>query len=352
MSDVDNELKEELSQGLGEAVESIVIEERGRVETATWHEIIARCSLLVSRMEQNRFVYMQKSSRATYDWAMRSAYVLRDIFLAMAQTDPDMVRGFRAFWTVRDFAMAEQLNWIMEREGPEAKFVVAAHNAHFQRYPVRVQKGVSMGSYITERIGRENTLFIGTASAHSVKGDEPHPKSNQAVYDCIGPDCFFLDLRNAPSSGPVAEWLQVERLDRHNLRYNPLAPGPAWDCLLFHRTLAIANVALPPSLIRGRVEADASRFDDYVGRYQLLGFLAQPTDLSITREGDSLFADGQEDTSGELFPPTKTQIEQTDDGRFAWPNWPALLEFHSSGPTEQISITMPGMGVYAGTRIS
>ena len=349
-SEVDDAFARDVVRDFEAAARDITFEQRGQIDATTWRGLIAKCGLLVSRMEQSRIEFIAASSTDAYDWALRYACILRDQILNMAQTDPDFAIGFRSFWNIRDAAMADQLEWIIRREGPGARIVIGAHNTHLQQVPVRVQKATSMGSYLASRIGRDNILFIGAASAMSVKGDPPQGGSNQAAYEQVGPDCFFLDLRRAPARGPVADWLRTERMDRSNLRYQPVAPGRAWDCLIFHRTLSIADVALPKSLHVGRGTDDPSQFDDYVGRYILIGFLAAPTTLDISRDGDTLYADGHADTSGELFPPFKTPLHASDDGRFLWPNWPAVLEFRGEGRTDRISLTMPGMGIYEGAR--
>ena len=192
-----------------------------------------------------------------------------------------------------------------------------------------------MGSYAANRIGREKLLYIGVSCTYSVKGEDPIPDSNAAAYEQVGPECFFLDLRRAPASGPAADWLNTERMTRHNLRYTPQAPGLAWDCLIVHRTVSIAEVALPPSMSRELAAPDPSRFDDHVGRYSIVGFLGQHPDLDITREGDKLYSNGERDLSGELFPPYLSEIQETEDGSFVWSEWPAVLEFQPAGWTQR-----------------
>ena len=160
----------------------------------------------------------------------------------------------------------------------------------------------------------------------------------------------FLDLRRAPREGPVAEWIEPERPDRSNLRYQPVAPGKAWDCFVFSRRVSIAEPQVPDSMRPGLGTPDPTRYDGYVGRYVLLGFLSQPTTMDITREGHRLFADGRDDTSGELFPPYRTELFPSDDGRFLWPNWPAILEFRRAPKAGRVSILMRGMGTYEGAR--
>ena len=350
LREVDGEAAARVEQELGKEVRGADFAERDRLDRANWDRLIAGSARIVSRIEQHRLAWRESVSREDYDWGLASARVLRDLMLNFAQTEIDFSVGFRTFWNVRDVAMADQVQWILDREGPGARALIGAHNTHLQQYPVRVQRATSMGSYLAERIGRENAVFIGAQSAYSVKGDEPLPDSNQAAYARVGPDCYFLDLRRAPREGPVAEWLGVERPDRSNLRYHPLAPGKAWDCFVFHRRVSIAEPQVPDSMRSGLGTPDPASYDRYVGCYVLIGFLAQPTTLHISREGERLFADGRDDTSGELFPPYRTEILPSDDGRFLWPNWPAILEFQGAPRADWVRIVMPGMGTYEGGR--
>lgn len=332
-------------------IRTIQFQTRDNVSPATWQSLIAKSSLLVSRMEQGRVDYCLAKSKDDYEWALRFAKVMRDQILNMAQTDPDFEIGFRAFWNTRDAAMADQLEWIINREGSTARILVGAHNSHLQQYPVRLQKVTSMGSYLSNRIGRENLLFIGSNSAFSVKGENPLPTSNQDVYSRVGPDCFFLDFRTAPASGAVNNWLQTERMDRSNLSYQPVAPGIAWDCLFYHHTVSIAQAKLPASYRVNPGKTDSDRIEDYIGRYLFVGFVGTETTLEITREGEKLFADGRADKLGELFPPFRIQLTAGEGGRFFWPNWPANIQFLGNGRTEKMILVMPGMGIYPGRRI-
>lgn len=349
---VDIDLFTDMERTFEKPVSYINFDRRGEVDETMWHRLVATSLIVVNRIEQNRLGYTESSSKNDYDWGLRSAEIFRDVLLMLSQTELDFNKGFKSFWNIRDVSMASSIEWILKREGPDARILLGAHNTHIQRYPVRIEKATSMGSYIASRIGQEKLLYIGTASAYSVKGEDPLPETNSAAYNQVGPDCYFLDFRKAPSSGPVAKWLKSERMSRHNLRYGPEAPGLAWDCLLFHRRVSIAEVSLAPSMMREIARRDSSRFDDYVGTYVVVGFLAQPSNLTIMRRGHKLYSSGRQDMSGELFPSFQTEIYETKDGRFVWSDWPAVLEFHQNeGPTELVTITMPGMGVYHGKRV-
>ena len=347
---VDPALGEQIKRQFEEKVEEVTLESRAAISGSTFRELVGAAGLLVSRIEQARIAYVESSSPDDYDWALRSAEIFRDVFQALAQTDSDFQIGFRQFWNVRDVSMARSLQWIREREGPDTGIVVGAHNTHLQRYPVRVQRATSMGSYFISRFGHEDILLIGATSDRSLKGEPPIQESNQAAYARVGPDCFLLDLREAPAGGPVADWLDVERPDRSNLRYQPVCAGKAWDCLLFHRTLSTATVERPAFLHSTPLD-NPDNLERFIGRYIIYGFLAAVNTLDVYCESGILYTDGQDDTSGEVFPPYRAQMHFCADGRFRWSVWPSILEFNDTSENITVSVTTPGGGIYRGERI-
>ena len=179
---VDGKTAERIEREFGDEMRRAKFAGRDRLDRAAWDRLIAGSARIVSLIEQQCIAWGDSDSREEYDWGLESARVLRHLVLNFAQTETDFSIGFRTFWNVRDYAMAEQVQWILDREGPGARAVIGAHNTHLQQYPVRVQRATSMGAYLAERIGRDNVLFIGAQSAYSVKGEEPLPESNQAVY--------------------------------------------------------------------------------------------------------------------------------------------------------------------------
>ncbi|MDP6872603.1 MAG: erythromycin esterase family protein [Alphaproteobacteria bacterium] len=348
---VDQALADDIARNFEQAVEEVTLETRTQISASGSRELIAAASLVVSRMEQARIAYTDATSAEDYAWALRSAQILRDVFLGLAQTEADFEVGIRQFWNVRDVSMAESLQWVREREGHDAGMVIGAHNTHLQLHPVRVQKATSMGSYFASRFGRDDILFIGAASERSLKGEPPRPDSNQAAYANIGPDCFFLDLRQAPTTGPVADWLKVERPDRSNLRYQPVCAGAAWDCLLFHRTLSTGEVERPGYLHSEPAVYPGDDLQIFSGRYIIRGFLAAINTLDVFHEDGTLYTDGQDDTSGEVFPPYRVPIHYCQDGRFRWLAWPSIIGFQRDGDRITVSVATPGGALYHGERV-
>ena len=347
---VDQTLADDVARGFEQTVEEVTFESRALVSANAFRDLVGAAGLLVSRIEQARVSYIEKSSNDDYDWALQSALILRDVLQNLAQTDADFGIGFRQFWNARDVSMAQSLQWIREREGPNAGMVVGAHNTHLQRHPVRAQQATSMGSYFTSRFGREEMLLIGATSDRSLKGELPVAESNQAAYARIGSDCFFLDLREAPPCGPVADWLGTERPDRSNLRYQPVCAGKAWDCLLFHRTLSTATVERPGFLHSAPVD-NPDDIERFVGRYIIYGFLAAVNTLDVYCEEGTLYTDGQDDTSGEVFPPYRARMHYCEDGRFRWTVWPSILDFHETPDGIAVTVATPGGGLYQGTKV-
>ena len=347
----DQGLADDIAWDFETAVEEITLQTRTEVSPERFRDLIGAASLMISRMEQARLAYTAATSHDDFDWALRCAQIMRDVFLALAQTEADFDVGVRQFWNVRDGSMAESVRWIREREGADAGMVLGAHNTHLQLHPVRVQKATSMGSYYASRFGRDDTLFIGTTSERSLKGEAPRPDSNQAAYAKVKPDCYFLDLRTAPQSGPIADWLKVERPDRTNLRYQPVCAGDAWDCLLFHRTLATGEVEIPSYLYSPPTEYSGSDLAGFSGRYVIHGFLAAVNTLDVFFEDGVLYTDGQDDTSGEVFPPYKVPLHYCADGQFRWKVWPSIIGFQRDGVEATVNVTTPGGATYHGSRI-
>ena len=75
------------------------------------------------------------------------------------------------------------------------------------------------------------------------------------------------------------------------------------------------------------------------------------TRIDVFLDGDTLYTDGQDDTSGESFPPYKVPIHYCEDGKFRWRAWPSLLELHRGDDLGKVTMYTPGGNVYHGERI-
>ncbi|MET8796359.1 erythromycin esterase family protein [Nocardia sp. NPDC004568] len=126
--------------------------------------------------------------------------------------------GLTADTSARDAFMAESVLWHLERSGPEARVVLAAHNAHIQRTPVFFDgnlTGLPMGQYLHDRLGDDYfalALTGITGNTADMRPDEdarfgfaiedtplppPEPGSVEAAFADAGLDLGLADLRRA-----------------------------------------------------------------------------------------------------------------------------------------------------------
>jgi erythromycin esterase-like protein len=169
---------------------------------------------------------------------------------------------------VRDRCMAENVAWILEHEGPQAKIVCWSHNGHaYMPDPKPGEGALAMGSYL-ERKFSDGHVVIGFSfnrgSFQAVGG----PRSGKmglsewtvgpakdgsvdSTFAKAGTPVFLIDLRRAPD-GPVKEWLKQS----HPMRmigalfdptveatqyYAPTTLVPWYDAMIFIDTTTRAR---------------------------------------------------------------------------------------------------------------
>jgi len=117
---------------------------------------------------------------------------------------------------VRDRAMAENVRWILDREGPDARMVIWAHNGH-----VAIDS-LLMGGYLRNSLGADMVVFgfaFGRGGFLAVEGPAPSrrglvafqvpPLADSTLDGALsrtGLSVAAFDLRQLPASGPAAEW--------------------------------------------------------------------------------------------------------------------------------------------------
>jgi erythromycin esterase len=125
---------------------------------------------------------------------------------------------------VRDRAMADNVRWILDREGPDARMVLWAHNGHV------ADDSLSMGRYLRRTLGAELVVFgfaFGRGGFLAVEGPAPSrrgltafqvPALADSTLDGTlartGFSVAAFDLRQLPSSGPAAEWFAKPQATR------------------------------------------------------------------------------------------------------------------------------------------
>lgn len=127
--------------------------------------------------------------------------------------------------TFRDRAMADNVRWILDTEGPDARVLLWAHNSHVSR----ASDGwfVPLGTHLRAELGRRYVpigQFFGHGSFRAWNMQEKDQDRRSVVPIRIGPAAdgyiesifakvkhspWALDLRRAPRHGAVREWLST-----------------------------------------------------------------------------------------------------------------------------------------------
>jgi erythromycin esterase len=138
--------------------------------------------------------------------------------------------------SVRDRSMAENVKWILDHEGPTSKIMLWAHNGHVSTLPVGA--GETMGMSLRRMYGKK--MVVGGFSfdhgsfqaIQQGKGlreftvGPATPGSLDAALAATGIPIVAIDLRRAPSSGAVADWLNTPQLMRSiGAVYSENSPG-------------------------------------------------------------------------------------------------------------------------------
>lgn len=210
-----------------------------KVDPAAVPRVNSDLKELFDYMESQQAKYEVLSSSAEFARALQSVRVALQ-YEEYASHPSEMIK-------IRDRSMAENVAWLLEQAGPDAKIVLWAHNGHV----AVAQSYRSMGSYLRERYGKEMVVFgftfysgacnavtqrpggeSGKLTTHQVP--PPPPATYESYFHSAGIPRFFLDLRNVRSGAPATDWLQGPRYLRHiSAVYNDCYPENSfWETQL------------------------------------------------------------------------------------------------------------------------
>jgi erythromycin esterase len=174
---------------------------------------------IAEAMAKNRRGLIAHSSLEEYRWALHNLEVARQLAKCFHLTTPKAFQDIQHSAPVmncRDRAMAENVEWIVENEGPKGRVLVFAHNVHVtnakdesrRMAPVR-DKPFMMGFHLRRAFG-EHLLIIAMSSPTTSGGlPTPHP-ADDGIDDAlarVGLPRMFLDLRMARQDPAALAWL-------------------------------------------------------------------------------------------------------------------------------------------------
>jgi len=176
-----------------------------------WERLEDRVALLQQHFENHKEAYVRASSEKEWRLAQHNLEIVRQAA---------ELYGFSQTGNVspRDRAMAKNVRWILEQEGPAAKMMLWAHNGHVSTGALGDR--ASMGNQLRQMYGKEMVVCGFSFDEGSFQALEKGKGLRQftvgpggadtldGVLAATGQPLFAVDLRRAPAGSAVARWLE------------------------------------------------------------------------------------------------------------------------------------------------
>lgn len=200
---------------------------------------------LIAAVERSRPDAVARMDREAFDWTHRIAIAARQADRVFRATVAAPAEGAPPDegppYSARDAAMAENVRWALDREGPAGRVLVFAHNAHVMndhlaggKWDAVARAPETLGRFLRSMFG-DDLVLIGTSSALADRdGIELVPDGLDAMLAGVGAPRFLLDLRDARDDPPVEQWLARPRSLRANVSSEQIVTASrAFDLMLF-----------------------------------------------------------------------------------------------------------------------
>jgi erythromycin esterase len=172
---------------------------------------------VLANFDERKQDYVKRSSADEWSLARLHAQILaQNIELQSGAPNSQLA--------VRDRSMAENIRWILDHEGPDAKLVAWAHNGHV------ATRNPWMGSHLRRMFGSEMVVFgfafnqggfqamempFPSATGLRSFNVDPAPEGSlDATLASAGLSIAAIDLRKLPKEGEVAKWFSEPRATR------------------------------------------------------------------------------------------------------------------------------------------
>jgi erythromycin esterase len=193
---------------------------------------------LLGVMERRWTAYAAASSAEQFEWGHRHAIGAREIDTWLRIGLPTGAPHLVARHSYRDWAMADNIEWIRQREGGDSSgLMVFASRFHIAGAPVLISQwadsagpSITLGTHLRSRLG-SRVVLIGNVygRARACRSDKSSLGLDR-VLESLGVHAFALDLRKAPPAARA--WL-----DRTQAmgEFFTTSVGQAFDILFYNQ---------------------------------------------------------------------------------------------------------------------
>jgi erythromycin esterase len=212
---------------------------------------------MIALIRRERVPLIAATSRDEYDWALREALnaAQDDAYLRSlpAELDPEQFdpslqevkpadRRENHQAEMREIGMADNLQWVQQRESSRGKVFFFAHDGHVKYGPLAPQNGEvwrMAGAYLRSALGPD-MVVIGTYFGHGAGfpvGKVPPPPDAggiEAMLSSLSIPAFMVDLRELPSAGALHNYFHALHETRNGwFGIYSVAPAESYDAILF-----------------------------------------------------------------------------------------------------------------------
>jgi erythromycin esterase len=239
-----------------------------QLSTDDRNNITAKVQGLINLLKRKRIQFTALSSKDDYEWALQQAvnavqdegfmrlipanlYQLFDKGLEFVKPSKQLLE----MSTMRELAMAENLSWIMDREGEGSRVLYFANNLHLQGHPQQasddnpwqIANGLESSGMFLRSMLADDLVVIGT---YFGKGNDFAENRSPSAPDAMGIDGFLgsldlsnyiIDLRKIPQPSKLDTWLTKSYKTRggdKGQHTNLISPKLAFDVLLYIENLS------------------------------------------------------------------------------------------------------------------
>ena len=176
--------------------------------------IPAQINKILASFDTERALWISRLSELEWHLARRSAVTVEQCLRS------PQVAQWLEYMTWRDRCMADNVRALLEAEGPQAKALLWAHNAHVRRTPLWAP---TMGGFLHAEFAAQQVVIGFSFNQGGFRMSELPPSVNlgpapagfvDAALARTGLPLLALGLRRVPSSGPVAAWMASKPLQR------------------------------------------------------------------------------------------------------------------------------------------
>jgi erythromycin esterase len=267
MDHADPALGSELRKQYADVISVFRSDKYVKLTPAEKDAITGKIQDMVALLRRERIPLTAATSGDEYEWALREALnaAQDDAYLRSLPSEFDLEirrKSPEKFqpserWEhnqeMRELSMADNVQWVQQRESSRGKILFFAHNGHVQtsvdRYgsPSRpvvspTQRFRPTGMYLRSALQRDMVVigtYYGRVAGFPVGRVllPPDTAGMDSLLSSLSIPRFLIDLRELPGAGILHDWFQAAHETRAGGITTMVAPLEAYDAILFIDTI-------------------------------------------------------------------------------------------------------------------